>query len=257
MKTRIGFIGFGKMSSAIANGLVSSNAINHEDIRANDIRALDGVTQSSLKEIYSECQIIFLGIKPQNLSDLPVTSLNSNHILISILAGSSLSLLENTFGNDAIIIRAMPNTPALVGEGFTALCSNTPLPEKVKQTIETYFLALGKVIFCDEKDINAFTAISGSGPGFIFHIAKELLSAAVHLGVSEKDARNAIAQTLIGSGKLIQQSNSSLEELISTVRSPNGTTNAGLNILEESSLGGILSNCLIAARNRAEELDAK
>jgi len=257
MTEKFGFIGYGKMSSAIAEGLVSKGLIQATQINVHDIRSIDGVENNSLKDLCQNSDIIFLGIKPQNLSDLPLTPLNSTQMLISILAGSSLKKLEEKFGNDATIIRAMPNTPALVGEGFTALCSNKELASTTKNQIETLFNALGSAVFCTEELINVFTALSGSGPGFVFHIAKELLGIATQLGLSESDARAAIAQTLIGSGKLIQSSDSPLEELISNVRSPNGTTNAGLNILENSSLTEILSDCITAAKSRAEKLDSE
>jgi pyrroline-5-carboxylate reductase len=204
--------------------------------------------------------IIVFAVKPQALPELlPLYAerFGDAPLYISIAAGKSLSFFTGHLGEHARIVRAMPNTPAMVGEGMTALCARTTLAEASRHLASELMQAVGKVAWMEEEQIHAITALSGSGPAYVFLFLDALTQAGVELGLSETTARTLAMQTVAGSCRLAAESHESLEQLRKNVTSPNGTTQAALDVLMKNDvLMQLIETALRAAASRSEELSA-
>jgi pyrroline-5-carboxylate reductase len=253
---KIGFIGFGKMAQAMCHGIVSSGIVTPQNIGYTDKITLNSPFSSyPLRELITESDILFLSVKPQNLSEItwPSTADQTGKHIISILAGKTLQTLQNQFGSIAIT-RVMPNTPAMVNKSMSAFCHNSHVTEKQKQTAESLLKSFGKILEVTEDALDIVTAISGSGPAFFYRIATYISKTSQEHGLSHHEAITLIAQTLIGTGHMLLESGKTPETLISDVSSPNGTTVAGLEKLENSPIATILEQTIEAAYNRSKTL---
>lgn len=203
-------------------------------------------------------RIVLLAIKPQMFNDLaPAISehLPEGALVISILAGTSMAQLSAAFPNQSII-RAMPNTPAAIGEGITAFtCAQNVTPEQ-KSKAKTLLEAGGKVYeVATENLIDVVTAVSGSGPAYVFYLVETLEKAAIEAGLPKDIAPDFARQTIIGAGALLKSSPMSAEELRQAVTSPGGTTQAALEVLmRKKGLGQLMTEAVLVALGRAKEL---
>ena len=202
--------------------------------------------------------VILFAVKPQSLAEiLPAykTRFRIAPLYLSIAAGKTISFFEKHLGVDARIIRAMPNTPAMVGKAMTGLCANANVMDTEKQLADSLLTAAGKTIWGHESQMDAITAISGSGPAYVFLFLEALTKAATQLGLGHEQAQTLALQTLHGATHLAEKSTVSLEQLRKNVTSPGGTTEAALAVLMKAgALEKLLADATAAAANRANIL---
>jgi pyrroline-5-carboxylate reductase len=174
--------------------------------------------------------------------------------VLSIAAGVSAAALQNAAGAHTSVVRAMPNTPALIGEGMAGICATESTSEEVLQWAESVLGAVGKVVRVPESLIDAVTAISGSGPAYIFLVAEALTTAAIEQGLSAEVANTLVRQLFVGSAQLLSQSSESPEQLRANVTSPNGVTAAAIATLEAAGLRDAISQTVKSAVQRSREM---
>lgn len=264
----IGFIGSGNMAEALIKGIIGAGLYKPANIFISDIRA-ERLKQLAKKykvkpaknnpELVSKADIIVLSVKPQNMTDALESirdAVNSKKLVISIAAGVKVSRIAGVLGG-AAIVRAMPNTPALIGEGASALFANAKAKPMLKKA-KAIFSAVGKVVVVDNEDlIDAVTAVSGSGPAYYFLLMEEMIKAAVELGLPEDAAKDLVLQTAKGAGMLATCADKNGEsplKLRQKVTSPGGTTEAALKELAEGKFGTLVASAIKKARDRSREL---
>ncbi|HBR10037.1 TPA: pyrroline-5-carboxylate reductase [Candidatus Acetothermia bacterium] len=263
---KIAFIGGGMMAEAIISAIITKGALSPEAITVSDIdqdrlkilgeRYGIGCTPDNCRAIQGK-NIVILAVKPQVIRKVATglrRELRPDQSVISILAGVGIATLKQHLDHDAII-RVMPNTPSQIGEGMSVWTATETVPPGHKSIVCTILAAMGKEIYFDaEKYIDMATAISGSGPAYVFLITEALTDAAVHIGIPRKTASELVLQTFLGSARFAQVSDKHLSELRNMVTSPGGTTAAGLFRLEEGGLRATLTQAVIAAYQKAKEL---
>jgi len=264
----IGFVGGGNMAEALIKGIITAGVYKAEDIYVSDIReerleylaSKYGVRRAaSNSELASSVETVVLSVKPQNMADAVGSikaAINEEVLVISIMAGKTVSSIGSVLG-DVGIVRVMPNTPALIGEGASALFANDrakPMLEKAK----LIFSSVGRAVVVDDEGmIDAVTAVSGSGPAYYFLLMEEMINAAVELGLSEAVAKELVLQTAKGSALLSVESDKkgeSVGELRRKVTSPGGTTEAALGVFSEGGFGQLVGKAIGRARDRSREL---
>ena len=265
---KITFIGGGNMARAIYRGLVESG-FPAENIGVVDpseaaqsaarasglIRIAESATDADLS-----ADLIVLAVKPQ-ITDIALSPLahrvSSTATVLSIIAGINSASLANLLGlpNDDAVVRSMPNTPALVGEGMTGLFSNSDQRAHGRILAERVMSAVGQCVWVsNESDLDLVTAISGSGPAYFFLFMESLADAAVELGMSPQTAHQLSVQTALGAAKLAQTSDDGLAKLRENVTSPGGTTEQAIESFEASELRAIVMSATRAAKKRSIEL---
>lgn len=265
---KITFIGGGNMARAIYRGLVESG-FPAENIGVVDpseaaqsaarasglIRIAESATDADLS-----ADLIVLAVKPQ-ITDIALSPLahrvSSTATVLSIIAGINSASLANLLGlpNDDAVVRSMPNTPALVGEGMTGLFSNSDQRAHGRILAERVMSAVGQCVWVsNESDLDLVTAISGSGPAYFFLFMESLADAAVELGMSPQTAHQLSVQTALGAAKLVQASDDGLAKLRENVTSPGGTTEQAIESFEASELRAIVMSATRAAKKRSIEL---
>ncbi len=262
---RIGFIGGGKMATAIMKGIINSNWCKSQEIIVSD---KNEDTLKLLKETYKinttlsnidvikGANIILFAVKPFVLRDVLneiKPYINKNHIILSIAAGISINTIEEIVGNIPVI-RIMPNTPAIVNEGMSAVCKGNYANEKHSELATEIFKNVGEVVKAEEKDIDIITAISGSGPAFYYYIINEIAKAGKNLGLDYNTCLKLSAQTAYGSAKMIMESDINPEQLIINVTTPGGCTEVGNEILKEKKISEILFDTIEKTAKKAFEL---
>jgi pyrroline-5-carboxylate reductase len=258
----IGFIGGGNMAEALIKGIAENNGgiivSEPREERRKFLADTYGVEAvASNCEVAEKSDIIILAIKPQSMAvvlDEITASVSSAKTVVSIAAGITLSFLKSRLKTE-LIIRVMPNSPSLVQEGMSVLSYAPGFPEETAADVVDIFSAVGKVLVLPEKQINAVTALSGSGPAFIAFFAEAMISSGEKMGLDRNDAALLAIQTLIGTASLLR-TGIPPEALRRAVTSPGGTTAAGIETFEEQDLWGLVENALAAAAKRAEELSA-
>lgn len=263
---KIGFLGGGRMAEALIKGISEAGLAGADRIVAVDPA---GERRRLLAERYhvnavddsaalADCGIVILAVKPQvlpHLLRLNRANFSSRQLLISIAAGVSLKVLESALaGCDCRLIRVMPNTPALVMEGASALCPGSLAGEGDLQTAAAIFEAVGKSVVLGEAEMDAVTGLSGSGPAYVFSFIEALIDGGVKVGLAREVAQTLALQTVLGSVKLALDSGRHPAELRAMVTSPGGTTIAGLHEMERSGFQGIIMDAIEAATLRSREL---
>lgn len=263
------FVGGGNMARSLIGGLID-NGIKPQFITVGEPDASRrakltndfGVTAIADNiAAVNKSEIVILAVKPQVMKTaiLPLAKGLSEKkpLLISIAAGIAISSLESWAGDDLAMIRAMPNTPALINTGITALFSNSRVfPEHRKQA-ESIMCAVGKVVWIEEETLmDTVTAVSGSGPAYFFYYMEALEQAAIEEGLDKNTARLLTLETALGAARLAIESTKSPLELRSQVTSPGGTTEAAIQVLDCSGISQILKRAVTAARKRSADLAA-
>lgn len=241
---KIGFIGMGNMGYAILKGLLQ--IYEKEDIvftdvnkqRMEQVTAETGVAHvESNAECANHCKYVVLAVKPQYFDVVLkniVNVLKDYHVVISIAPGITIADLQEKLGLDRRIVRAMPNTPALVGEGMTGVCYDAKLYDQEEiDTIARFFQSFGKMKLVEERLINAVVCASGSSPAYVYMFIEALADSAVKYGLPRKDAYEMAAQTVLGSAKMVLETGMHPGALKDNVCSPGGTTIAAVSALEE------------------------
>ena len=214
----------------------------------------------SAKDIASQFDVIVLAVKPQIMNDV-ITSIKhfikSSTLILSIAAGKNISFFEDILGQNFSCVRAMPNTPALIGKGMTVLCANKNTTPSQKELATTLMQSVGAVDWIDDETLmDAVTAVSGSGPAYVFYMIEAMTSAGIDAGLPPALAEKCARQTVIGSAALVESdSKVPLATLRENVTSKGGTTETGLAILMgEKGLKNIMTQTILAAKKRGQEL---
>jgi pyrroline-5-carboxylate reductase len=267
----VGFIGCGQMGRAILSGLLDENVVSPEQVfisaksSAQETAQRFGVKVASPVEIFLRCEAIFLGIKPYQLhlieswiNDLkkerPSTS--PKPLMMSMLAGTSFAQLKSVIGDEAELVRIMPNLPAQVRQGVTLICADPTdqNAQKNQRRCETLLAPLGLVEpLHQESDFHAATAISGCGPAYLFNLIEALADAGVHEGLPREVALRLSAHTVMGSGALAVADHPAI--LKDRVTSPGGVTITGVRALERAGFRSALIEAVIEATTRSRDME--
>lgn len=262
----VGMVGGGQMGEALIRGMIESDLIAAESITVAEPMArrreylektykINGV--ESPKELTGKSEVIILAIKPQIME--PVLRqysayLTEEHLLISIAAGIPLSFLEQLAGENLRVIRVMPNTPALVLAGASAISGNQNIRQEDMEIAQQIFSAVGTCIEVPENLLDAVTGLSGSGPGYVFTFLEAMIDGGVLAGLPRPVAEELAVQTLYGSAKLAMETREPAAVLKGKVTSPGGTTITGIQALEEGGLRGTVMTAVEAATERSKAL---
>ncbi len=253
------------MASAIITGLLKNKHYLPKEIACTcgddnsgpELAAKTGIQfLHEITEATCEADVVVLACKPQQFNSIE-TSLSeaaSNKLILSILAGTPLARLNEKFNNARNIVRTMPNTPGQIGMGVTAYAPQNPPTPKDQKKIEEILNSLGDFHQVEESQIDAITALSGSGPAYLFEFAAALREAGIAVGLQPELAKALTIQTLLGSTHLLAQSEATPEELRNAVTSPGGTTAAALKIFNDYNLRAVVQQAIMAARDRSIEL---
>ncbi|MFZ4661957.1 MAG: pyrroline-5-carboxylate reductase [Caldilineaceae bacterium] len=265
-ESRIAFIGSGAMGEAMIKGLLSRQLIAADHIIGSDpvavrrtlLAATYGVqtTDDNVRAV-QEADIVVMSIKPQMLGAVGATlqgTLSPNALVLSIMAGVSLKTLQSALSHERIV-RSMPNTPAQVNMGVTAWIATTAVDAAQREQTALLLGALGEQIQVEKEDfIDMQTGLGGSGPGFVFLIIEAMIDAGVQMGFSRGDAQKIVLQTIAGSAALMKETGKHPAELRNLVTSAGGTTAAGIYELEKGGIRTTLTNAILAAYRRSQEL---
>ncbi len=264
---KIAIIGCGNMGMAFANSFVQYNLVNSSDLllieknaeRGAVLQAQKaGVVVDTISSKIQEVDLIILSVKPQDFHSVAAEIKNfikENQVVLSIMAGITIAKIQESLGHTAII-RAMPNTPAMLGQGMTAFVAADEIETKTILKIENLINSTGRAIYLDSEElIDGVTGLSGSGPAYFYYIVKAMVQAGEEMGFDQKMASMLVKQTLLGAYHLMQTSDKSLDELIQAVASKGGTTEAALKTFEENGVAEGLKKGIIAAKERAKELN--
>ncbi len=265
---RIGFVGGGTMGEAMVKSLLAKGVAKPVDISVSDISP---ARRDVLKESYGVqitddnreatkgADVIVLAVKPQEagkvLSEL--RGISQKQMVLSIAAGVTMDSLKQGLGHD-YVVRAMPNMPAQIGEGMTVWTATPGIMQKQREMAQAILAAMGEEMYVDsEKYIDMATALSGSGPAYLFLIIEALTDAGVHIGMPRPMAERLIVETMISSARSVKVMGKHPAELKNMVTSPGGTSTEGLLQLESGGLRSLLLKAVIAAYNKASSLGAK
>ena len=264
---KIGFIGSGNMGEALISGLVQSGATSPENIICSDIREepLEVIkekygiaTTTSNIEVVEKSDIIIYATKPQILATVlneTADVLDKSKLVISIAAGVPLAAIASGLKKDLRLIRVMPNICAFVKESATAIAAGEFVINGDIELAKAIFDSVGVSVFIQENILmDAFTGLSGSGPAYVFLIIDAMADAGVKMGLSRRDSLLLSAQTVMGSAKLLLESNEHPGQLKDRVTSPGGTSIAGIHTLEQGGLRTTIMDAVEAATNRSSEL---
>lgn len=265
MYRRLGFIGGGMMATAIIKSLLRREypgekllVSDPDPKRMAELGALGVKTYPGNQEMIAEAEGVLLAVKPQVVEEVFGNLRYHKEIpLISIVAGFSTGRLERLLPDGTRVIRAMPNTPALIQQGVTALARGKHAGDEDLKWGEEIMGALGRVVVVPERLMDAVTALSGSGPGFVYKFIEALIDAGVLVGLPRPLARELAVQTVIGSAKMVAEYNEHPGALRDMVTSPGGTTITGLAELESGGFSGLVMKAVKAAAEKSEELGKK
>ncbi|AYV66985.1 pyrroline-5-carboxylate reductase [Niallia circulans] len=264
---KIAIIGAGSMSEALISGIVSSKLQESTEItvtnRGNTERLIElqnryGVKYSfDIEKLVGEADAIILAMKPKDLKEATVQWKNyitKETLLISVLAGVNMDSLQRLIGLEVPIARAMPNTSATVGKSATGIAFNSFVEEAQKTFVLDMFETVGLVTFIQEEQLDAITGLSGSGPAYIYYLVEAMEKGAVKIGLNREVANELIVQTILGAAEMIASSPKSALELRKNVTSPGGTTEAGINILEQYDVQKAFISCMEEATAQSKRM---
>lgn len=274
----IGFIGAGNMAEAIINGLLKSGLTRPQQVIAYDVSADRcgymarqygvQIIESNVA-VFNRSEVIVLAVKPQHMNEVleriakdPYYAVTERKIVVSIAAGVPLHRIEKYLyasldelaQSHLPIIRVMPNTPALVRAGMAGMAGNRYTKVNDLETVRAVLEAVGKVIECEEADLDAVTALSGSGPAYVFYLVESLITAGASMGLTESDSLTLTLETIKGAIKLMEETKEPAALLRKKVTSPGGTTEAAFKVLEANRVKEIIVEALRAAAERSREL---
>ena len=257
-------IGAGVMGETLLSGLVRAgrrvDQLMVGEKRAERARELEeryGVAVVSNRQAAAKADTVALVVKPQDMGDVLdeiAPDLRAGQLLVSLAAGITTSFIESRVPDGVAVVRVMPNTPALVDEGMAAIAPGSHCDESHLTEAESLMASTGKVLRIPEKQMDAVTAISGSGPAYIFFVVESMIEAGVHLGLPRATATELVVQTLVGSAAMLRETGTHPVVLREQVTSPGGTTASALRELEVHRVRAAFLAAMEAARNRSREL---
>ena len=255
---KFGFIGAGKMAGAIIHGMLAGGSVKPAEIMCscgNDdtgkkLSQATGIALAdSLESLFAQSETVVAACKPQQLKEVALAGKSAKcAVLVSILAGTSIARLREC------IVRVMPNMPAQISMGISCYAPESPLSEAERKIVDTVLSSIGEYMEIEEARLDAVTALSGSGPGYIFEFAAAMIEGAKQIGFTEAEAKKLVERTLTGSAMLLEKSPLSADELRIAVSSPGGTTLAALDVFAKSNFRKTVADALVAARDRSQEL---
>jgi len=263
---KIGFIGGGKMAEALIGVLLADKVASPKDVLVGE--PLPGRRQALAEEhrvqvtadnqeAVTGAEIVVVAVKPNQFSAVAANlqdRLEPEQTVVSIMAGITLQRLRESLRHDRVV-RVVPNIPAQVGEGMSVWSATPEVSREARKKVQQVLQAAGKELYVDEERyIDMATAVSGSGPGFIFLLMEAFTDGAVHLGLSREAARELVVQTFLGSARLAQETGRSSSDLRAMVTTPGGTTAEGLLVLEEAGLRAAITEALIATYEKSKAL---
>ncbi len=263
---RISFIGGGNMGEAMLSAVLAAELAVADEVAVSDVSRERreylaeryGVTVTGdSRQAIAGSDVVVLAVKPQNLAEAMAglrDGLTPGQLVLSIVAGARITTLQRDLGH-AAVVRSMPNTPAQIGQGMTVWTFAPEVSAEQRQTAGAILGAMGREIAVeDEDDIDKATAVSGSGPAYLFLFVEALAAAAVDIGLSTDIAQELVLATVLGAGRLVEQSGRDPAELRRMVTSPGGTTAAALAELAEGKFSELVTRAVRAAYQRAREL---
>jgi len=266
--TNFGFIGAGRMATAIARGLIRAGLATADRIRASDpspaavenfASATGGETTTDNQIVAVASDVVFLAVKPQHVHGVMAGlhgKLTKRHLVISIVAGTRLDALVAGLGSHPRLVRVMPNTPCLVGRGASGYCLGPGATDEDAKLVAELLSAVGVCYQVEERLLDAVTGLSGSGPAFVFVVIEALSDGGVRMGLPREVATGLAAQTVLGAAEMLLATGEHPAKLKDQVASPGGTTIAGLEALEQAGLRHALLSAVTAATRRSIELGA-
>lgn len=262
-RSSIGFIGTGRIAQALISGLVQQpgctiSGYDKESAALESVAGKFGIsTAGSIPELAGKAEILVIAVKPYQveavLGELQ-PALKPGHLLVSVAAGISTGFIASKCPAGIRVIRVMPNTPAFVGKGMTALCRGGAATEEDLAIAEGLFRAIGRTAVVAESGMDAATAVSGSGPAYMFRIIDALAEGGEACGLDRATALLLAAQTMLGAAAMVLENPASPEELVRQVTTPGGTTEAGLQEMERHHVREALADTVRAAAARSREL---
>ncbi len=260
----IAIIGAGKMGEALLTGLLATGHDRDGVLvtetareRAAELWERYGVANVAADEAVRRAETLIIAIKPQDmvyaLNDLAEV-VTSRHLVISVAAGVTTSVVEKHLAGEVAVVRAMPNTPALVGTGMSAICGGSHVTDAHLDRAEEVLRAVGEVVRVPERHMDTVTAISGSGPAYFYLVTESMIEAAVAMGVARSTAEVLARRTITGAAAMLEETGAHPVALRENVTSPGGTTAAALRELERHGVRTAFTEAVDAARNRGREL---
>lgn len=264
MANHIAVVGAGVMGEAFMAALIRSGipapaitAVVRRAERGSELQAKYSITIGSLEEALTASDVVLLGIKPQGLTDVMAEMaphLRHDALVISLLAGKTISAISSGLHNHPAIARVMPNTPTLIGKGMAGYSLSDLVTEDQKRFVERLLAATGKAIEIPEDLQNALTGTSGSGPAYFFRFVEAMIDGAVAMGLSREDASTLTIQTIVGAAALLDESGDTPTRLREKVTSQKGATAEALAVFEEAGISEIVARAMAASAHRAGEL---
>jgi pyrroline-5-carboxylate reductase len=266
---KIAFIGAGSMAEAFISGILENSLIDRKNVwvtnnsnaeRLKRINDRYGVrTTYDLKELFEGAEIVVLSMKPKDaaaaIQDIR-EYLTQEMLVVSVLAGVSMSTIETLARLPIAVVRAMPNTSAAVGKSATAVAVNERVTSEQIELMKDLFGTVGLTTFVEEEQLDAVTGLSGSGPAYIYYLIEAMEKSAVEVGLDKDMASELIVQTLIGAAEMVKNSTKSSEQLRKEVTSPGGTTEAGVKVLEDHQVQQAFISCIKAATAQSKKMGA-
>lgn len=265
---KIAFIGGGNMAEAIIQGMIQGEAgvgicvaeinpkrRNEITTRFPNIRVVEDALEAA-----QWGEVVILSVKPQQAAgvlDLLEPAITTDKLVISIMAGIQSSTIEKNLASGCRVVRAMPNTPALIGAGATAVCAGRKASAGDLDLVRQIFALIGTAVCVEEKQMDAVTALSASGPAYVFTFIEALSDAGVKNGLPRDIAAQLAVQTVLGSARMVMETGEHTALLKERVTSPGGTTIAGLHALENGGFRGVVMNAVEAACHKSKELAGK
>lgn len=264
---KIGFLGGGSMAEALITGLLGAGLVEPASVYVSDIsdtrkeylREKFGIQTADNAFVCSKADMVILAVKPQVtpvLLEEIAANVSPKLTVVSIVAGITTGMIESFFSEPVPVVRVMPNTPCLVGQGASALCPGKFCSQPNLDKALAVFKAAGQAVVVAESMLDCVTGLSGSGPAYMYLIMEGLIDGAVRLGMTRDVARVLTAQTMLGSAKMVLETGEHPAKLKDMVTTPGGTTIAGLYSLEKGALRSVLMEAVAEATKRSSELAA-
>jgi pyrroline-5-carboxylate reductase len=266
LEQTLGFIGAGKMGAALARGVLDAGLVSADRLVMSDADparrqavadALGVETLAANRELLARCQIAVLAVKPDTVRDICpglADAVTPDHLVVSIAAGVTLDELEEMLPDGTRVVRVMPNTPCLVGEGAAGYALGQHATDEDGQRVEQLLGAVGLCVRVPEKLLDAVTGLSGSGPAFVALVIEALADGGVLCGLARADALRLATQTVLGAARLLRETGKAPAELKDMVASPGGTTIEGIKALERAGLRSALIRAVEAATEKSRAL---
>lgn len=262
-----GFLGMGKMAEILLRQLLQTKRIRPNQILVSrrNVRELGRISRklkisatSDNSLLVRRCRFLWIGVKPFQAAEVFEeirAQLRPGTIILSMMAGTPIKFIQKHLGKRHTVIRLMPNTPALLGEGATGVYFPRGIGPKIRKQVEEWLSGLGEMVAVPrESDLDAVTGLSGSGPAFVYALAEGLMQGGVRCHLSAAVSRKLAVQTLLGAARMLQASQANPQDLIRQVVSKKGTTEAGLKVLQKNKTGESLAKAVVAATKRSREI---